>query len=79
MMMCGGVEVELQASLISALHVGELSPSRPGRFIPGERASVNNWVRCWAPLSQSEGSLDERTRLPLQGIESHPSVSHPEA
>jgi hypothetical protein len=35
---CGGVDVEIHIFLTSALVRGMWSASRPGRFIPGERA-----------------------------------------
>jgi hypothetical protein len=38
MKMCGAVEVQLLAFLISALSGVEWSLPRPGRFIAGERA-----------------------------------------
>jgi hypothetical protein len=39
-----GMEVQLHAFLTSALHGGEWSASRPGRFTFGERASVTHWL-----------------------------------
>jgi hypothetical protein len=34
-------------SLTSALHGGEWSASRPGRFTPRERAPGTHWIRSW--------------------------------
>jgi hypothetical protein len=34
-------------SLTSALHGGEWSASRPGRFTPRERASGTHWIGGW--------------------------------
>jgi hypothetical protein len=31
----------------SALDAGEWSASRPGRFIPGERAPSTHWITGW--------------------------------
>jgi hypothetical protein len=36
MKMCGGVEVNINILVISAICGGEWSASRPGRFIPGK-------------------------------------------
>jgi hypothetical protein len=32
---------------IPALNGGELSVSRPGRFTPGDRAPVTDWIGSW--------------------------------
>jgi hypothetical protein len=40
----GGVNVLMNIFLISALVVDERSASRPGRVIPGERASGTHWI-----------------------------------
>jgi hypothetical protein len=37
----GGVDVQIEAFLTSALAGGEWSVSRPGHFTPGERALVS--------------------------------------
>jgi hypothetical protein len=42
-----GVEVQLHAFLTSALHGGEWSDSRPGRFIPRERVPSKHWIGGW--------------------------------
>jgi hypothetical protein len=36
---------------ISALAGGDLSDSRSGRFIPGERTAITHWIGCWSGLS----------------------------
>jgi hypothetical protein len=41
------VEVQLHASLTSALGGGEWSASRPGRFTPGERVTGTHWIGSW--------------------------------
>jgi hypothetical protein len=43
----GGVEDYLQAFLTSALDGGEWSTSRPGRFIPREKAPGTHWIGGW--------------------------------
>jgi hypothetical protein len=43
----GGVDVQIHASLTSALVGGEWSGSRPGRFTPGEKASGAHWIGGW--------------------------------
>jgi hypothetical protein len=40
----GGVDVQTQVFLTSALLGGEWSASRPGRFAPGERSPDTNWI-----------------------------------
>jgi hypothetical protein len=68
----GRVEVQLHAFLTSALDGGEWSRSRPGRFIPGERASDINWIGVWvSPRSSLERwraekfSVPDRKRTPV--------------
>jgi hypothetical protein len=39
-----GVELKLHTFLTSALDVGDWSASRPGRFIPRERAPCTHWI-----------------------------------
>jgi hypothetical protein len=43
----GGVDVYIHIFLTSALVGGEWSASRPGRFIPGERARGTHWIGGW--------------------------------
>jgi hypothetical protein len=42
-----GVEVYLHAFLTSALHGGEWSASRAGRFTPREKAPGTHWIGGW--------------------------------
>jgi hypothetical protein len=44
---CGWVDVWIHVFLTSALVEGEWLVSRPGRFIPGERASSTHWIGSW--------------------------------
>jgi hypothetical protein len=43
----GGVDVQIQVFLTSALVGGEWSDSRPGRFTLRERAPGTHWIRGW--------------------------------
>jgi hypothetical protein len=43
----GGVDVEINVFLTSALVRGELPASRPCSFNPGERASGTHCIGCW--------------------------------
>jgi len=43
----GGVEVQLHAFLNSVQDGSDWSVSRPGRFLPGERAFRTHWVGGW--------------------------------
>jgi hypothetical protein len=53
-----GIEVLLQAFVASALDVGELSASRPGRFTPEDTApgvhQIGGWVYPTASLEAAE-------------------------
>jgi hypothetical protein len=65
------VEVQLHASLTSALNGGEWSASRPGRFIPSERARGTQWIGGWVG---SRAFLDAvvRRKIPSLRRESNP-------
>jgi hypothetical protein len=43
----GGMDVKMHTFLTSTLAGGEWTASRPGRFIPGERAPGTHWMRGW--------------------------------
>jgi hypothetical protein len=49
--------------LTSALVGGEWSASRPGRFIPGERAFGTHWIRGWVDLRAGLDDLEKRKFL----------------
>jgi hypothetical protein len=68
MKMYGGVDVQIQVFLPSALAGGEWSASRRGCFTPGERAPGIHWIR--ADLDD----MEERKFLTLPGLELHPLV-----
>jgi hypothetical protein len=46
----GGVDVETQLFLTSALVGGVWSASRPGPFTPWEKAPGIHWIRGWVDL-----------------------------
>jgi hypothetical protein len=46
----GGVTVQIQVFLTSALVGGEWSASRPGRFTPGKIAQCTHWIGGWMGL-----------------------------
>jgi hypothetical protein len=46
----GGLDVQLDAFLTSALDGDEWSASTPGRFTPRERASGTRWIGGWVGL-----------------------------
>jgi hypothetical protein len=54
----GGVNVQIHVFLTSALVGGEWSTSRPGRFIPGERAPRTYWTGGW--VDPRAGLIDTR-------------------
>jgi hypothetical protein len=45
--MCGGMEVQLHAYLISVLDVGEWSASCPIHFTPRESVPSTHWIEGW--------------------------------
>jgi hypothetical protein len=64
----GGVDVQIHVFLTSAL-VGELSASRPGRFISGARAPGTHWIGGWVGPGTSLDDVEKRKMLPLPGFE----------
>jgi hypothetical protein len=67
------VEVLLHSFLISALDVGELSISRPGRFTPRENPQYPLDKRLGRTCSLSGRGGEEKDSKPVPGIESWPS------
>jgi hypothetical protein len=68
----GGVDVETQVFLTSALVAVEWSASRPGRFTPGETVSGTHWIGGWVcPIAGLE-DVEKRTFLVLLGLELRP-------
>jgi hypothetical protein len=58
--------------LTSALVGGEWSVSRPGRFIPGERAPGTHWIGSWVDIRAGLHNLEKRKLLTLPGLELRP-------
>jgi hypothetical protein len=48
---------------------GEWSTSRPGRFIPVERAPGTHWIGGWMDLRAGLDDLEKRKFLTLPGLE----------
>jgi hypothetical protein len=55
----GGVDVETDVSLTSALVGSEWSVSRPGGFTPGESVPVIHWIGGWVGLSADLDGMEE--------------------
>jgi hypothetical protein len=68
----GGVDVQIHIFLFSALVGGEWSASRPGRFIPGERAPGSHWIGGWVDHRASLDDVEKRKFLPPLGLELRP-------
>jgi hypothetical protein len=76
MRMYWGVEVWLHAFLTSALDGGEWSASRPGRFIPREKAPGNHWVGGW---DGPRAGLDVvKSKIPSPCRDFNPRTSSPQ-
>jgi hypothetical protein len=55
--------------LTSALAGSEWSFSRPGRFIPGERAPGIHWIGGWVETRAGLDEVEKRKFLTLPGFE----------
>jgi hypothetical protein len=55
--------------LTSALHGGERSTSRPGRFAYGERAPGTHWIGGWVGSRACLEAVEKRQILPLPSRE----------
>jgi hypothetical protein len=55
----GGGDSYIHVFLTSALVGGEWSPSRPGRFIPREKAPGNHWIGGWVDPRTFKRSVKE--------------------
>jgi hypothetical protein len=64
----GGVDVQIQIFLTSALDEGEWSTSRPGRFTPGERAPGTHWIGGWVDLRAGLDDLEKIQFFTLPGL-----------
>jgi hypothetical protein len=67
----GGVDVSSTHSLTSALDGGEWSASRPGRFIPRERAPFTHWIGGWVGLRAGLDAVAKR-KIPSPRRELNP-------
>jgi hypothetical protein len=65
----GGVDVQIEVLLTSALVRGEWSTSRPGRFIHGERGPGTHWIEGWVNPRTGLDDVEKRMFLTLPGIE----------
>jgi hypothetical protein len=65
----GGVNIWVHIFLTSALVGSEWSGSRPGRFIPGERAPDSRWRGGWVDSRAGLDDLEKRKFLTLPGLE----------
>jgi len=61
------MEVRLHALLTSALHVGEWSSSRRGRFTPEEIGHVTCWIGDFLGLRSGLDALAKRKLLARAG------------
>jgi hypothetical protein len=64
----GGVDVQIDIILTSALAGGEWSASRPGRFTPRERALGTHWIGGWVDLRAGLDDVEKRKFLILLGL-----------
>jgi hypothetical protein len=65
--------------LTSALVGGEQSASRPGRFTPGERATVTHWIGGWVGLRTGLDDMKKRKFRPYRDSNSDSSAVQPVA
>jgi hypothetical protein len=61
----GGVEVQPDTFLISALHGDECSASRSGRFTPGEGAHGTDWIEGWVGCGAGPEAVAKRKNFPV--------------
>jgi hypothetical protein len=57
---------------MKALVGDEWSASRPGRFIPGERAPRTHWIGSWVSPRAGLDDVEKRKFLILPGLELRP-------
>jgi hypothetical protein len=72
----GGVDVQSQIFLTSALGGGEWSASHPGHFTPRERAPSTQWIRGWVDTAAALDDM-KRWRMPLLTIPHSTLMSGP--
>jgi hypothetical protein len=66
------MEVQRHVFVISAPG-GEWSASRPGRFIPGERAPGNHWIGDWVGPEVDLDAMEKR-KIPSPHREPNPDI-----
>jgi hypothetical protein len=67
-----GVDVQIHVLLTSVLVGGERSPSRPGRFTPGERAPDIHWKGGFVGPRTNLDDVQKGKFLTLRGLELKP-------
>jgi hypothetical protein len=73
----GGVVVYIEIFLTWALVGGELSASRSGRFIFGERASGTHWIGGWVGPRAGLDYVEKRILFTPPGLELRLMLSSP--
>jgi hypothetical protein len=73
----GGVDVQIQVFLTSALVGDEWSASRSGRFTPGERAPGTHWIGGWGTPEPVWTTWRNESSCPHRYSNSDPSVVEP--
>jgi hypothetical protein len=75
----GELDVQIHVFLTSALHGGEWSASRSGRFTLREGARGSNWIGGWVDSRDGAEEVEKREILKLSGLElrtlRHPAVA----
>jgi hypothetical protein len=73
----GGVQVEIDIFLTSALVGGEWSASRPCHFTPGERVPDTRWLGGWVGPESVWMTSRKENSWPYRDSNSKPSVVQP--
>jgi hypothetical protein len=73
----GGVDILSHIFFTSALAEGEWSASRPGHFIPVERALSTHWIRDWVELIARLDDVQKTKFVPYRDSNSDHSVVQP--
>jgi hypothetical protein len=71
------VDVQIHVFMTSALSGGEYSASRPGRFIPGERAPSTHWIGGWVNPRAGLDDVERRKFLTYHDSKFDLSVFQP--
>jgi hypothetical protein len=73
----GGVDVQINMFLTSAVVGGEWSASRPGRFTSWERASDTHWIGGWVGSRDGLDDVERRKLAPTRTQTPSPLPSSP--